>query len=262
MPRSIGNKWDFLKSERIRLQIVRFSDYKMWRACEKLEYEIFLESGYISASDDQRINEFDRFNNMEFVAVMVIKNENVPFEKRLSGAVRVIYGSDDRKTIQEQFPTLLHAKRLNYSYQEALSDPKLKPPYENNQSLWLYSNHYDRVLKLDPRKCIDIAAMAIIPSRRDGNISKILVTGVLLRGWEQSPIRYAIAAADETFYKKIKERNLPFEALGPSIMYWGSPTIPTLVDSFEIPKGFQRLLIPFYRLRGYLNLRGKRKNYG
>ena len=256
-----GNKWTFEKSKHIELQIARFSDHSLWRDCEKLEYDVFLESGFVQESDDQRISLFDRYDNMEFFAAFVIDKEKAQFKKRLSGVARVIYASDERKNINEQFPTLFHAKRLNYSSREAFDDTKLTSLGEDNKTLWLYSDEYDRVMKLDPRACIDLASIAVIPSRRDGEIPKVITIAVLLRSWERPPIRYGFGAVDEIFLKKIIERNLPFEALGPSVMYWGSPCVATLVDSFKIPRGFQRLLIPVYRLKGYLRHTWNKRTY-
>jgi len=42
-------------------------------------------------------------------------------------------------------------------------------------------------------------------------------------------------------------------------MYWGSMTTAGVLDSFEIPKGWQKLVIPFYRVKGALTMpfRGK-----
>jgi hypothetical protein len=246
------DKWIIEKAKRIKLRVVTRSDDALWRECEKLEYDVFFNCGYIPASDDQRFVRFDRYDNMEFMAAFVIENGKSQCQKHLSGLVRVIYSSDPGKPLAEQFPTLLDAKLLDFPSHEAVNDPKLIPHSEDIQSLWLYSDQYDRIAKLDPRKCIDLATMAILPSRRDGKTSKALITGVLLRGWENPPVRYALGAMDEIFFKKANERNLPFEALGPSVMYLGSPTLPVLVDSYKIPKGFQKLLIPLYRLKGHL----------
>ena len=245
-------KWTFEKVKRIKLRVVTKSDTALWRECEKLEYDVFFKSGYIPASDSQRFDKFDQFDKMEFVAAFVIENRKTQCQKRLSGLVRVIYSSDPGKPPEEQFPTLLDARTLDFSTREAYENPKFIPPEEDIQCLWLYSDQYDRITKLDPRKCLDIATMAILPRWRDAKTSKNLTTGVLLRGWEKPPLRYAFGAMDEIFFKKAKERNLPFEALGPSVMYLGSPTIPVLVDSYKIPKGFQKLLIPLYRGRGHL----------
>ncbi len=246
------NKRTFEKSKRIELRFVTRSDDALWRECEKLEYDVFYESGYIQASNALRIKEFDRYYKMEFVAAFLIEREKAQFEKKLSGVTRIIYASDKRKNIKDQFPTLFHAKRLNYSSRESFGDLKLKPPSQNGKTLWLYSDKYDQVMKLDPHACIDLTSIAVIPNRRDGRISKVITLAVLLRSWEQPPIRYGFGVVDELFLKKIIERNLPFDELGPSVMYWGSPSIPTLVDSFKIPKGFQKLLIPAYRLKGHL----------
>ena len=246
------NKWTFEKAKRIELRVVTKSDETLWRECEKLEYDVFFDSGYIPASDDQRFNKFDRFDHMEFLAAFVIENGKTHCQKHLSGMVRVVYSSDSIKSMEEQFPTLQDAKLLDIPSHEAINDPKLIPPSEAIHNLWLYPDQYDRISKLDSRKCIDLATMAILPRWRDGKTSKALTTGVLLRGWESPPVRYAFGAMDESFFKKAKERNLPFVALGPSVMYLGSPTIPVWVDSYGIPKGFQKLILLLYRIKGHL----------
>jgi hypothetical protein len=248
------NKWTFEKAKRIELQVVTKSDEWLWRECEKLEYDVFFDCGYIPASDDQRFNRFDRYDNMEFMAAFVIENGKTQCQKHLSGLVRVVYSSDPIKPLAEQFPTLLHARLLDFSSREALDNQRLKPPSEETQYVWLYSDQNDRISKLDPRRCIDLATMAILPDWRDGKTSKALTTAVLLRGWEKPPVRYALGVMDEPFFLKAIERNLPFEALGPSVMYDGSLSIPVLIDSYKIPRGFQKLILLLYRIKGHLKL--------
>jgi hypothetical protein len=245
-------KWTFEKANRIELRVVTRADGALWRECEKLEYGVFLNCGYIQLSDDQRIEKFDRYDNMEFMAAFVIENGKTQCQKNLSGLVRVVYSSDPINSLAEQFPTLLHANLLDFSSRDAPDNLRLMPPSEEIQCIWLYSDQNDRISKLDPRRCIDLATMAILPRWRDGKTSKALTTGVLLRGWEKPPIRYALGVMDESFFRKAIERNLPFEALGPSVMYEGSPTIPVLIDSYKIPKGFQKLILFLYRIKGHL----------
>ena len=77
----------------------------------------------------------------------------------------------------------------------------------------------------------------------------------MLDSWTHGFVRYAFMATDTPFYKKLAKRGLPIEELGPSTMYWGSPTIATLIDSFQIPKGLQKIILPLCYIKSKINMR-------
>jgi len=77
-----------------------------------------------------------------------------------------------------------------------------------------------------------------------------LLTLVVTAAQARLAYNYALAAIDTPFYGKLKARGLPFEALGPSVPYWGSPSTATFADAYQVLKGFGKLLIAGHVLRG------------
>jgi len=75
------------------------------------------------------------------------------------------------------------------------------------------------------------------------------------RVWEQPPLRYCFGAPDHKYYSRYKDKGLPITELGPSVHYWGSPTIPILIDLNRALKGIQKIIIFIYRLKGYFGMR-------
>lgn len=199
----------------------------LWNRCESLVYQIFLESGYVEESPTGRVPDFDHYASMEFLAAFV-GDRQLPLEQRtLSGVVRLVYAPQARKMGPGLFPTIDHADELE-----------------------IPTGSLKKVMVMDPGRCFDMATMAIPRQKRDGKALKALTTAIAIRVWEQPRLRYGFAAIDTTFYRKLKERRLPFVDLGPSAMYKGSMSTAAMIDSFQVPRGFQKLFIPLAKFRG------------
>ncbi len=171
--------------------------------------------------------------------------------------MRIVYASNGSKMKKEMFPTLHDAKVLHYTSHDAVNDASLKPPYEDNKTLWLYLDKFDEALALNPSRCIDMATLAVSEEGRRLKASIAIISRMISRIWEQPPIRYAFVAMDTEVYDRWKVRDVPHgvhKPLGPSVKYWGSPTTPILMDSFMYPRGFRKLVIILFRLKGYLKL--------
>lgn len=221
-------RWPMREVEGVEVIVVRPEDRVLWRQCETLEYSVFLESGYVEENPTDRLADFDCYTPMVFLAAFT-GNRKLPLEqRRLSGVVRLVYAPHARKMGPGLFPTIDHAKELEI-------------PPENLK----------RVQVMNPRRCIDIATMVISKEKRDANASKALISKIMTWGWEHPHLRYAFAAIDTLLYRKLRERRLPFEDLGPSVMYMGSETTATVIDAFRIPNGLWKFVIPLLKLRGY-----------
>jgi ornithine decarboxylase len=227
----------------ISIKIVQPENAELWPKCEALEYEVFHAEGYIESHPEKRISDFDDYSKKEFIAAL----EN----DQLVGVMRVTY-SDAGQMAKELFPTLDHAKVLDYSYEEAGRNPELKPPYEDNKTLWLYSDMYEKVLVLEPTNTLDLTSMAIKRNKRYSAASKRIITQIMHRAWSQNK-KHALGAIDTPFYQKLKARSLPFMDLGPSVIYWGTPTTPALLVTQEVFTGLKKMIIHYKRLQGLLD---------
>lgn len=247
-------KWSFSKRGNIDIKIVKPFDQPLWNKCERLEYEIFRACDYVPISAECRIDDFDCYPTMEFLAAFEKSAQKSYIEKRLFGTLRVVYSPREKKIKKESFPTLNHAKRLDYNSNESQQGSKLKPPYEDNETLWLYADIYDWLMSCDPRKFVDWAAMAVTKEGRDIKATANLLGRAVRRAWGQPPIKYCFVAADLDIAKRYKEKIPQIVDLGPPVQYWGSKTLPFLVNLYQLPKGLQKLLILVYRIKGYMQI--------
>jgi hypothetical protein len=247
-------KWSFSKRRNIDIKIVKPFDQPLWNKCERLEYEIFRACDYVPISAECRIDDFDCYPTMEFLAAFEKSGKKSYIEKKLFGTLRVVYSPREKKIKKESFPTLHHAKRLDYNSNESQQDYRLKPPYEDNETLWLYADIYDWLMSCDPRKFVDWAAMAVTKEGSDIKATANLLGRAVKRAWGQPPIKYCFVAADLHIAKRYKEKIPQIVDLGPPVIYWGSKTLPFLVDLYQLPKGVQKLLILVYRIKRYMKI--------
>ena len=153
------------------------------------------------------------------------------------------------------FPTLCHAGQLDYTAAEFRLSDSLESPRGDNQRVYLFADAYDRIMRLDPGKCLDLSTISIAPDYRGGRVYAKLITRTMTRTWETPPSRYGFLVVDAGYCRRLQAKKLPLEDLGPPVMYWGSLSIPVIIDSYTLPKGFQKLLIFLYRMKGYLGLK-------
>jgi hypothetical protein len=239
----------------IKTKIVKRSDILLWNSCEKTEYNIFFECGYTDESEKKRINDFDCYQKMEFIAAFNPGSKYKHQDTKPLGVMRLVYTANQNVMKTDLFPTLQHSKKLGYTSYDAAIDLSLSPPFTDNDTLWLFSDKYDEVMKISPSKCVDLATIAVSEEGRNQKASVAVIARMITRIWEQYPIRYAFVAMDTEVYNRWKERDVPpgvHIPLGPSVQYWGSPTTPILMDSFFYPRGLQKVVIPLFRMRGFI----------
>lgn len=216
--------WTFGNTPGIQARIVKDCD-PHWAACESLEYEVFTdaESGFYEPNDQGRIDDFDSYGRQEFVAVFS--------EDRAVGGLRLMY-SDEATMREGLFPT-----------------------YDHRGELQVYPDMEARLKSLDPRKTVDFTSIVVAREARISRTFQAIITRTLRRMWEEKR-RYGLACIDTPLNRKYKARGLIFRDLGPSTFYWGSLTTATILDSFSVPQGLDRLLIPRCRAKGYLERAG------
>jgi len=224
-------RWPYRGGDGVQVLTVTRQDGALHRRCEVLEYQVFVDSGYVEENPEGRIAEFDRYPHQAFLAALTGDRKLPPEERRLSGAVRIVYAPEARVMGPGLFPTMDHAEELK------IDTEKLA-----------------KIMAMNPRRFIDISTMSISKEKRDTRASKALITWIMTHGWEMPPLRYALAGIDTAFYEKLKARDLPFEEIGPSVPYWGSLTTATFIDSYRIPKGLLKLVIAYYIVRGLRRL--------
>lgn len=221
------SNWKIKKQSNIETIAVKQDNPELWRKCELLEYEVFLDAGYIDPNPDKRLVDYDIYDDAEFVASFDGEHDKPYNERDVIGIMRNIYSPRDSKMKEGLFPTIDSAEKLG-----------------------IYPEQYEKLMQMDPRTIVDTAAIAIRKDKRDSRASKSLISTTMFRTWQRPKARYAIGAFDTPFYDKMKERGLPWEDLSCSIMYWGSMSTAGLIDGNDILKGYQRIAIPYCKALG------------
>lgn len=191
--------------------VVRPCHGALWRACQRLEYRVFVESGYVEPNTEQRLLDYEPYVHAEFVATLS-RNSTT---RGVVAAMRVIHGGKKKRMRHGIFPTIDSAQKL------AVATPIVK-----------------ELLRMDPAEIVDLASMAVTRERRSSKAAVATISGVLARVSALPRVRYAIAAIDTTFFEKLRRHSLPWRALGPSTMYWGSMTTAAIIKIGEIPRRF------------------------
>lgn len=190
----------------IRLLSVTPEDELLWGLCERVEYEVFLEQGYVASNNFQRIYEFDRYRQGVFIAAVFEENEYPPAVDAITGVMRFIHAADACQMKKGLFPTV------------DASD-QLKIPVEKQ----------NRLMAIDPRNCMDLSSIAIRRNHRATDTGVILTEYCLKCRPE---IQYILAAIDSRIHQVLKKYLLIMQELGPPVYYWGSLTTAVLIDRY------------------------------
>jgi len=130
----------------------------------------------------------------------------------IAGTMRIVYAPNHSKMVFGLFPTI-----------------------DAHEKLRFLPGKLDECMAMDPRQCIDIAAMTVKEAFRNALTSNTLITTLFREMRSTEIIRFAFAAIDTPFYSKLKSRGIPFKSLGSSTMYWGSLTTAGILDFNQIP---------------------------
>ncbi|MCG8615856.1 MAG: hypothetical protein MI802_06535 [Desulfobacterales bacterium] len=230
--------WELNQLLKKGAHIITSCDDPLWGDCETLEFEVFKACNYIEHTGKYRIDDFDDYQASVFV---LSKGRDLA----VTGASRLVLNSS--KDMQPgYFPTLACGKCLERSHRSPAYVPG--GSREGKQTLFFYPEAWENILKIPARRCLDAATMAVAPEQRDTKAWGTITSRTLTFAWEHS-IRYLMLAADSRVFEKLLHRGLPFAPLGPAVEYWGSPTIPALLDTYRVPGGLARLLIPAVKLK-------------
>lgn len=211
--------------------------------CKSLEYRVFLEEDYIRPNDEEELLDYKVYPHYYFLAA---------FEgKKLVGSWRNIYEPNKARMREDIFPTIDSAFVIPRDFDVEAYNKNAKENRADGKLL-IYEDQYEKLMKLDPRKTIDMCSAAILKEHRTGEISKALFAKVLTSALEKPPVKHGIGVPDTRWYEKVVERGYPIEPLGPSIFYWGSHSTPIYVDFFDVPKGVQKAIIPACRAAGHM----------
>ncbi len=186
--------------------MVEPEDQTTWRRCEKVEYEVFREQGYISTNRNQRIYEFDRYKDSLFIAAVLNRNEHPPSVRNITGVMRFIYSKNETKMKKGLFPTI-----------------------DSSDGLKISSEMQDMLMSIDPRNCMDLSSVAVRKQYRASDTSLIFMEFCM----KYAPnIQYILAALDSRIYQVINRYLLIMRELGPPVYYWGSMTTAVLIDRY------------------------------
>jgi len=212
------------RKEPIETVVVTKENQELWRRCELLEYKVFLEEDYISENSEKRLLEYDKYDH--FLIAAFLGNPKNNYENRkLVGVLRV---GDAKQAIE--------------------ADTGLFSTLDAQDRIEFYPDMLKTMLDVHPQSVLDLAAMAILKENRCSRISRALIAGFITCALEmifsrrrdqlQAPqLRYILAAADERVYDRFIGRSfpmlgkLPIAGLGKPTMYWGSVTVPIMLDA-------------------------------
>lgn len=190
----------------ISLLSVKPEDEILWRRCQNVEYEVFLEQGYVLPNSSQTIYEFERYQHGLFIAAVLDGSKYPPCNQDITGVMRFIHATDEAQMRKGLFPTLDASDELKISSEKQV-----------------------KLMSIDPCNCMDLSSIAIRRKYRATD------TGVILSEYclkYKPEIQYILAAIDSRIHQILKRYLLVMQELGPPVYYWGSLTTAVLIDRY------------------------------
>jgi hypothetical protein len=121
--------------KKIAVHVVKPGD-ALWEDCLQTEYQVFVDSQYIPENSQKRMVAYDPYTPVEFLCATV--------GDEIAGTMRIIYAPNHSKMTFGLFPTI-----------------------DAHEKLRFLPGKLDQCMAMDPRQCIDIAAMVTVPKFRD-----------------------------------------------------------------------------------------------
>ncbi len=171
------------------------------RQVEQLEYEVYSDAGYIAPNSERRVLENANYPDHDVAAVFS--------GDLIVGSVRLAIDPSPRSSLFS-----LHC-----------FDPFVIRPWA--QTL---------LRETPPHRLLQVGTMVIREGYRGGAAFHLLFQSMLEKSL-QARIRYAVASIDERFFLRLKSRNVPFVAMGETLEYMGSRTVPALVGREWVTRG-------------------------
>jgi len=160
----------------------------------RIEYEVFLDAGYISQNEFGRAVEYDKYPSSRFLVALV--------DGETAGVVRLI--SDSTGPVE-----------------------KMNLPTLKDFEIW--PSAYETLRRYSPHEILELGTLAIVKKYRGTEVIRELSLSIISECLD-CKIRCAIACIDEHFYKALARRRLPFRQIGDARLYLGSMTVPGLFN--------------------------------
>ena len=183
--------------ETVRLEVCPRSD----RRVEELEYEVYVQAGYIAPNPHHRVLENDEYPDHLVVAAF--------FGDVLAGSVRVVIDSQP---------------------QEDLFSLHCFDPFR----VWPWAE--DMLQGVKAGGLMQIGTMVIREEFRGGAVCQAMLQR-LIEIFVEARIHFAAATIDERFFKSLNARKVPLVPMGPTLHYMGSRTVPVLVARDWVTRG-------------------------
>ena len=165
----------------------------------QLEYDVFLEAGYIEANDQHRVLQYDPYPHGEFLVALQ--------EGEVVGSMRLIYASGASATL---------------------------PSFSTLREFELYPETAQKIYEIPQENIVEIGTMAVRKQYRGTMIKSRMIKSFLLNSWKNSR-RHVLASLDLNYFRSLHRMGMPCEQIGPKRDYMGSTTIPTYFDSKGVP---------------------------
>jgi len=177
-------------SETIRVEVYPRST----REIEELEYEVYVNAGYILPDKIRRVRENDDYPEHNIVAVYC--------DDLLVGSVRLVVDSHPEDSLFslrcfEHFDIWPWARRL--------------------------------LCEAPANRLMQVGTMVIREEYRSGFVFQAMFKRALEMLLHER-IHFAVATIDEGLYNRLGSRKIPFVPMGETIHYMGSRTVPALVS--------------------------------
>ncbi len=172
-----------------------------WSAFE-LEYDVYRQEGYIPENPFRRVLEND--NYPEFVHFVARHKEET------IGSLRLVTDPEPRHGVFK-LGSFAHFSLFDWAA--------------------------DLLRKVEAKHVFEVGTMVIQPGFRGGKTYSLLFQKAFEYAVLQR-VQYSIATIDEEFYHRLRQRGLPFRAIGETRFYMGSNTVPAILDVKELERMF------------------------
>jgi len=179
-------------------------------AARRLEYEVFLEAGYLESNDSCVVEEYDHYARSEFLVATV--------DGEPAGVVRLIYADDSLP--HRGLPTLAH--------------------YQIDDT-WR-----QKILAMPEAKLGEFGTIAVLKKFRHGRATYLLKRRAIiypaLKGY-----RYGLSLIDAGLLRRLQAAGHILEQIGESKFFMGSETVPVITNAYRIPITLGRWTADLFR---------------
>ena len=177
----------------------------------QLEYDVFLEAGYISETPHRLVADYDKYQKSEFVTALS--------NGELSGMMRLIYADDSLP--HRGLPTLEH------------------------YTIW--DEWRDRINKLPESRLGEFGTLAVRKPYRKGRSTYLLKRKSIMypagKGY-----RYGLSLIDAGLLARLQAKGHILVQIGDSKYFMGSETVPVFGSAYKLPITLWRWTADLFRI--------------